>query len=55
VTTGLVGYLILSSVVDFQAYLQSLVNFASIPSIVLRLGLAAAIVVLLRRKHGEQA
>jgi hypothetical protein len=49
VAAGLVGYLVLSAVVDFHAYLQALVSFAAVPSIVLRLGLGAAIGLLMRR------
>jgi hypothetical protein len=43
VLTGLIGYLLLSSVVDLHAYTQSIVNTASIPSIAFRVGLGSVI------------
>ena len=46
VLVGLVGYLFLSSVVDFHAYTQSIVNAASIPSIAFRILLGAVIIWL---------
>ena len=47
---GIVGYLFLSSVVDFHAYTQSIVNMASIPSIVLRILLGIAILFLIQKE-----
>lgn len=46
VLMGLVGYLFLSSVVDFHAYAQSIVNTAAIPSIAFRVVLGCVIVWL---------
>jgi hypothetical protein len=43
---GLIGYLFLSSLVDFYAYTQSIVNAASIPSIAFRVLLGIAILWL---------
>jgi hypothetical protein len=48
---GLIGYLLLSSVVDFYAYTQSIVNGTSIPSIAFRLLLAGVIAFLARRQR----
>jgi hypothetical protein len=48
---GLIGYLILSSVVDFYAYSQSIVNSTSIPSIAVRLLLAGVIAWLIRQRQ----
>jgi hypothetical protein len=45
VLIGLMIYMFLSSIVDFQAYTQSVVNGASIPSIAFRLVLGAAILL----------
>jgi hypothetical protein len=50
VLTGLVGYLFLSSVVDFSAYTQSIVNRASIPSIAFRILLGTAILLLVLKE-----
>ena len=50
VLTGLIGYLFLSSIVDFLAYTQSIVNTASIPSIAFRIILGAAILWLMRKE-----
>ena len=46
VLIGLVVYMFLSSIVDFLAYQQSIVNTAAIPSIALRLLLGIAILLL---------
>jgi hypothetical protein len=46
VLAGLIGYLFLSSVVDFCAYIQSIVNTPSIPSIAFRIVLGAVILWL---------
>lgn len=46
VLTGLVGYMFLSSVVDFHAYTRSIVNTASIPSIAFRILLGTVILLL---------
>ncbi len=46
VLIGLAGYLFLSSVVDFYAYTQSIVNAASIPSIAFRVILGIVILFL---------
>ena len=46
VLIGLVIYMFLSSIVDFLAYKQSIVNGASIPSIALRILLGIAILLL---------
>jgi hypothetical protein len=50
VLTGLVGYLFLSSVVDFYAFTQSIVNIASIPSIAFRILLGTIILVLVMKE-----
>ena len=50
VLTGLIGYLFLSSIVDFFAYIQSIVNTASIPSIALRIILGIVILGLMRKE-----
>ena len=47
---GLAGYMFLSSLVDFQAYTQSIVNAASIPSIAFRVLLGAAILFLVLKE-----
>jgi hypothetical protein len=46
VLIGLVIYMFLSSIVDFQAYTQSIVNAASIPSMAFRILLGIAILLL---------
>ena len=46
VLIGLVIYMFLSSIVDFQAYTQSIVNAASIPSVAFRVLLGIAILLL---------
>jgi hypothetical protein len=46
VLMGLVIYMVLSSVVDIQAYTQSIVNTASIPSIGFRIVLGITILLL---------
>jgi hypothetical protein len=46
VLIGLVVYMFLSSMVDLQAYTQSIVNSASIPSIAFRIFLGIAILLL---------
>jgi hypothetical protein len=46
VLIGLVVYMFLSSIVDFQAYTQSIVNATSIFSIAFRIVLGIAILVL---------
>ncbi len=50
VLIGLVVYMFLSSIVDFQAYIQSIVNAASIPSIALRVLLGITILWLALKK-----
>ena len=45
VLIGLVVYMFLSSIVDFQAYTQSIVNGASIPSMAFRILLGIAILL----------
>jgi len=50
VLIGLVVYMFLSSIVDFQAYTQSIVNAASIPSIALRVLLGITILLLALKK-----
>lgn len=50
---GIIGYLFLSSIVDFQAYAQSIVNTASIPSIAFRITLAIAILLLMRKETAK--
>jgi hypothetical protein len=50
VLIGLVGYLYLSSVVDFYAFTQSIVNSVSIPSFALRLLLGTIILVLVLKE-----
>ena len=47
---GIVGYLFLSSVVDFHAYTQAIVNTASIPSIALRILLGIIILLFMRKE-----
>jgi hypothetical protein len=49
VLTGLIGYLFLSSLVDFLAHTQSIVNTASIPGIAFRVGLGIVILWLMYR------
>jgi hypothetical protein len=46
VLIGLVVYMFLSSIVDFQAYTRSIVNGASIPSMVFRILLGIAILFI---------
>ena len=46
VLMGLVVYMLLSSIVDFQAYTQSIVNGVSIPSMAFRVLLGIAILIL---------
>ena len=46
VLIGLMIYMFLSSIVDFQAYTQSIVNAASVPSMAFRLLLGIAILLL---------
>ena len=50
VLIGLAVYMFLSSIVDFIAYTQSIVNGASIPSIALRVLLGTAILWLASKK-----
>jgi hypothetical protein len=50
VLTGLIGYLFLSSLVDFFAYTQSIVNTVSIPSIAFRVGLGLVILWLMYKE-----
>ena len=50
---GIVGYLFLSSIVDFHAYTQSLVSTASIPSIALRILLGFVILLLALRERSN--
>jgi hypothetical protein len=47
---GLAIYMVLSSVVDLHAYLTHVVNGTSIPSIVLRVGLAGVLLWLMRQR-----
>ncbi|MDQ3005886.1 MAG: hypothetical protein M3R47_10985 [Chloroflexota bacterium] len=47
---GLIGYLFLSSIVDFFAYTQSIVNAASVPSIAFRIILGIVILWLMRKE-----
>lgn len=47
VLSGLIGFLFLSSAVDLLAYTQSIVNFASIPSIAFRVVLGIVILWLM--------
>jgi hypothetical protein len=50
VLVGLATYLFLSSAVDFFAYLNSIVNAVSIPSIVLRVLLGGVVLWLLLQR-----
>ena len=50
VLMGLAIYMFLSSVVDFHAFTQSIVNTASIPSIAIRVLLGTAILLLAIKK-----
>jgi hypothetical protein len=50
VIIGLARYMFLSSVVDLHAYLNHIVNFASIPSIVLRVLLGGLLLWLMPRR-----
>ncbi len=50
VLMGLAIYMFLSSVVDFHAFTQSIVNTASIPSIAFRVLLGTAILLLALKK-----
>jgi hypothetical protein len=54
VLTGIIGYLFLSSIVDFFAYTQSIVNTASIPSIAFRIVLGIAILFLALKGHDKK-
>ncbi len=45
---GIIMYLVLSSAVDLLAYLQKIVNFAALPSILFRLALAGILAWHLR-------
>ncbi|MCI0399314.1 MAG: hypothetical protein L0322_30870 [Chloroflexi bacterium] len=54
VLTGLVGYLFLSSVVDFYAYTQSIVNTASILSITFRILLGSVILLLMLKERTKR-
>ena len=51
VLMGVAGYMFLSSVVDFHAYTQSIVNTASIPSIALRILLGTVIILLVLKER----
>ena len=51
---GIVGYLFLSSVVDFHAYTQSIVNTASIPSIALRILLGIVILLFMQKEMAKR-
>ncbi len=53
VLMGLVGYMFLSSVVDFYAYIHSIVNTTSIPSIAFRILLGAVILLLVLKERSE--
>ncbi len=50
VLIGLAGYMFLSSAVDLHAYLSSIVNIASVPSIIFRVLLGGVILWLLPRR-----
>ena len=50
VLIGLTTYMLLSSIVDFHAFTQSIVNTASIPSIAFRVLLGIAILLLTFKK-----
>ena len=50
---GIVGYLFLSSIVDFHAYTQSLVNTASIPSMAFRILLGFVILFLIQKETAK--
>ena len=54
VLIGLVVYLFLSSIVDFFAYTQSIVNTAAIPSIAFRFILGILIFLLMRKETGTR-
>ena len=54
VLAGLVVYMFLSSIVDFQAYTQSIVNSASIPSMAFRIVLGIAILALSMRDTSKK-
>ncbi len=50
VLIGLAGYMFLSSAVDLHAYMSSIVNIASVPSIIFRVLLGGVILWLLPRR-----
>ncbi len=54
VLLGLVGYMVLSSAVDFHAYTQSIVNTTSIPSIAFRVLLGAVILWLVLKETKDR-
>ncbi len=54
VLMGLVGYTFLSSLVDFHAYTQSIVNTTALPSIAFRTLLGVVILLLVRRETAQQ-
>jgi hypothetical protein len=54
VLIGLAVYMFLSSIVDFHAYIQSIVNTAAIPSITFRVLLGMAIVLLAFKKDATK-
>jgi hypothetical protein len=51
---GIVIYMFLSSLVDFHAYTQALVNTASIPSIALRILLGVVILCVMKKESSHQ-
>jgi hypothetical protein len=54
VLIGIVVYMFLSSIVDFQAYTQSIVNATSIPSMAFRILLGIAILLLAFRDKANK-
>ena len=54
VLIGLMIYMFLSSIVDFQAYTQSIVNAASVPSMAFRLLLGIAILLLVLKDMAKK-
>ena len=54
VLSGLAIYMLLSSVVDFRAYAQSIVNAASIPSIMLRALLGCILIWSLVKEKSQK-
>jgi len=54
VLIGLTVYMFLSSIVDFHAFTQSIVNTASIPSIAFRVLLGSAILLFAFKGHDKK-